>query len=210
MTVAETSNRLDVLLNKTMRGIVINEYDKSLYLTEAQKKYVEAALSSYEYGDMIRHILGKLLIEEELEATDADDESTATLIILNIKENVKQIVYEITNDSIMTIPMDYNDIHEILASPFRKPDPSIAYRVTKNNKINLHTSETFVKYSYIYCKIPLPIVLENLPDDLEIQGVEVELESELPYDSMIAVIKLASELIYEDKARFMPKAEAEQ
>jgi hypothetical protein len=210
MTTEETSNRLDVYLNKSMGGIVVNEYDKSLYLTDAQSMYVEEALANYEYGDKLRHILGKLLIEEEKDVNDAEDESTAAITHILISDDVKQIVFERTNDTIETIPLDYNDITEIEDNPFRQPNAAIAYRVTDNNKIKLYSSEVYAKYTYIYCKIPVPIVLEDLPDELELQGIERATESELPYDSVLQVIKLASELIYKDKARFMQKAEPQK
>ena len=206
MTVEETSNILDTSLNKSYQGLIVNEYIKSIYLTRAQDVFVDNMLAQYEYGDKIRHILGTLLIEDEKDATDIDDTET-DITILVLDENIKAIVYERMNDTIETIPLDFNDIHAVKLSPFRQPSPEIAYRITYSaNRIKLLSSETFAKYYYIYCKIPTPIVLEDLPDQLELQGISDETESEFPYDSMLKVIELASELLYRDKARFMPKA----
>ncbi len=202
MTVQEISNRLDTLLNKTSKGIIINEYFKSLYLTQAQAYFVDHTLKTYEYGDNIRHILGKLLKEKTI-TTPSGTEQGIQLLVL--EPDVKQIIYERTNDVIETIPMDYNDIYSNINSPFRKPNSKIAYRVTVDDRIKLYLSETFLKYYYIYCKVPGAIVLEDFPDNLEIQGVGTERQSELPYDSIIRVIEIASNLIYKNKARFIQK-----
>jgi len=204
MIVQEISDRLDTLLNKNSKGIIINEYFKSLYLTQAQAYFVDHILKTYEYGDAIRHILGKILVE----VTNIPGDVIGTedgIQILPLVAAVKQILYERTNDIIETIPLDYNDIHATINNPFRKPSAEIAYRNTMDNKIKLYTSETFLKYHYIYCKIPGPIILENFPDNLSIQGLGVETESELPYDSILRVIEIASNLIYKNKARFVQK-----
>jgi len=201
MTVQEISNRLDTLLNRNSKGIIINEYMKSLYLTQAQTYFIEHILKTYEYGDAIRHVLGKLLIEETLTAADViGTEDGIQILPLDLK--VKQIIYERTNDIIETIPLDFNDIYSTINNPFRKPNTKISYRSTLDDKIKLYTSESFLKYYYIYCKITGPIVLEDFPDNLTIQGIGVESESELPYDSILRVIEIASNLIYKNKARF--------
>lgn len=204
MTVQEISDRLDTLLNKNSKGIVINEYFKSLYLTQAQTYFVDHILKTYEYGDNIRHILGKLLKEETKVAGDVIG-TEDNIVLLTLDSSVKQIIYEKTNDTMETIPLDYNDIYSTINNPFRVPNSEIAYRSTMDNKIRLFISETFLKYFYIYCKIPGPIILEDFPDGLTIQGIGVETTSELPYDSIIRVVEVASNLIYKDKARFIQK-----
>ena len=204
MTVNEISDRLDTLLNKTSQGIIVDEYIKSLYLTEAQSYFVDQILKAYEYGDHIRHVLGKLLVEKTLTSSSGTE---LGLHLLPLEADVKQIVYERTNDVIETIPMDYNDIYSIINNPFRKPSTKIAYRVTVDNRIKLYTSETFLKYYYIYCKVPEAIILENLPSGLELQGITTEQTSELPYDSILQIIEMASELIYKNKMRFAPKTQ---
>ena len=209
MTVQEISNRLDTLLNKNSKGIVINEYFKSLYLTQAQAYFVEHVLKTYEYGDAIRHLLGVLLKEKTLVTGDISGTEEG-IILLPLEIDVKQILYERTNDVVETIPLDYNDIYSTINNPFRKPNDKISYRGTVDNRIKLYTSETFLKYYYIYCKVPNAIVLEDLPDSLEVQGMTTEQESELPYDSIIRVIEIASNLIYKNKARFIQKEQPAQ
>lgn len=207
MTVHEISNRLDTLLNKNSKGIIINEYFKSLYLTQAQVYFVEHILKTYEYGDNIRHILGKLLKEKTITTPSGTE---LGLQLLPLEPDVKQIIYERTNDTIETIPMDWNDIYSTINNPFREPNSKIAYRVTVDDRIKLYLSETFIKYYYIYCKVPEAIVLEDLPDSLSVQLVGVEQESELPYDSVIRVIEIASNLIYKNKERFIQKEQPQQ
>lgn len=204
MEAREISDRIDYALSKSGGGIAVDEYSKSLYVTRAQSYVVDKALREYEYGDNIRHILGKLLIEKTLGPTDIITTGVGT-IDLPLEPDVKQIVYEVTNTNLETIPMDYNDIHEITRSVFRKPSSEIAYRVTEDNVCKLYTSEAFVNYKYIYCKTPKPIVLEALPLGLAVQGVSTELTSELPYDTVLRVVDVAAQLLFRDKAKFAPK-----
>lgn len=179
-------------------------------MTRAQSEFVDTVLMQYEYGDHIRHILGKLLVEKIL--TGADVSGTGDgFVVLPLETAVKQIVYEVTNDVIETIPLDFNDIHDTTRkNPFRVPNADIAYRVTLDNNINLFTSETLLKYHYIYCKVPGPIILENLPHELKVQGLSVSTTSELPYDSILQIINLAAQELFNDKARFAPKQQKEQ
>lgn len=206
MTTAEVSNRIDYALSKSYGGLAVDEYNKSLYATRAQALVVDKALATYEYGDNIRHILGKLLVEKTLTSSDVITAGDGWQL-LPLDSGIKQIVYEVTNSSLETIPMDYNDIHEILKSPFRKPNEDIAYRVTADLTFKLYTSETLINYFYVYCKTPKPIVLENMPSGLTVQGVGTVLTSELPYDTTLRVIDVAAHLLFKDKAKFAPRKE---
>lgn len=200
MEVQEISNRLDYALSKAEGGIILDEYNKSLYLTKAQTTLVEAALTNYEYGDILRHILGKLI--QSYNATTFVS-TEANWYTIPAPTEVKSVFYEVLNtDNIKVIPLDYNDIHKIRNNPFRKPDKKIAYRVTGNNIFSIFTTETPVKYTCVYCKEPGPVVLENLPTTLAIKGVNTPTTSVLPYDSIIKIIELAVRLILQDKQIF--------
>lgn len=208
MTVNEISDRLDEILSSNYGGIKVNEYVKSLYLTQAQQAYVTGVLSAYEYGDKLRHLVGPLLVDGKIEGTSFTQKSNWVEAEFNVP--VEQIVYEKVNDSIMTIPLDYNDIHFTLDNPFRKPDITIAYRNVASGKIILFCSESIDNYYYIYCKIPKPIILENLPTGLDVQGETTSQTSVLSYESILNIIDLAAELLVKDKARFAPKPEKEE
>ncbi len=195
MTLEEISNRLDTLLD----GNKINEYEKSLYLTQAQNIFVSTVLKNYEYSDEMRHMLGPMLIEQTAIPTLV----SGNQFQVTLDDNIKSIVYE-KIDTYTTIPLDWNDIHYTLKNPFREPNESIAYRVTLGKKAFLYAL-TASNYYYVYCKIPNPIILQDLPDGLEIQGISTATECELNDDSTLSVIDAAFNLIVKNKALFAPK-----
>ena len=205
MTVEEISSRLDEELQRRIGGIIVDEYTKSLYLTKAQSVFVTEVLRNYEYGDEIRHILGKLLKSEKEASFSPGTQGSHTVVL---QSDIKAIVYESVDDSKPVIPLDWNDIHYTLKNPFREPDDSIAYRVTENNKAYIFSKPAPISYEYVYCEIPKPVVLENLPPGLEIQNVTTETESVLPYDSILTVITLAADLIYKDTMKFANTGQA--
>jgi len=209
MTAREISDRLDAALVKKAGGITLDEYEKSIVLTKAQSLFIDKVIKMYEYGDNIRHILGKLIVSDELNPTDVIFTGDG-FVRLPIASDIRQILFEKTNVSIETIPMDYNDIHNILSNPFRKPNEKIAYRVTADNIIDLYTSEVFTKYSYIYCKDPNPIILEALPYNLSIGGLTVPTVPEIPDGSTLRVIELAAALIVREVSRVAPKQQPEK
>ncbi len=207
MEVQEISSRLDYALQKAKGGLILDEYTKSIYLTKAQVMFVESVLARYEYGDSLRHVLGRMLVPVEdttVVATDGDKYSFDSPL------DVKSIVYEIANDTIPVIPLDHNDEHEVTASPFRKPYPDLAYRITGNKIFTIFSSETITKFYYIYCKEPKAIVLETLPSGLKIRTIGTATASELPYDSVLKVIDMAVLEILKDRARLAPAQEQEK
>jgi hypothetical protein len=208
MEVQEISSRVDYALQQSKGGIILDEYQKSLYLTKAQSLFVEAMLAQYEYGDALRHVLGNLIITSD-DATITDDGDSFYSLVPN--EDILSILYEEINSlHIPIIPLDYNDIHDARVNPFRKPYKNLAYRITGNKKLTIFSSEIVVKYLYIYCKIPKPIVLETIPTELAIQEVETELTSELPYDSVLKVIDLAVQEVLKDIQRINPPKQVKE
>ena len=209
MTTREISDRFDSAVAKLYGGLSMNEYEKSIVLSKAQSFFVDKILKIYEYGDAIRHILGKLIVEKELTPSDVLFTGDG-YIKLPIEVDIRQILFERTNVSIETIPMDYNDIHDTLGNPFREPNSKIAYRVTGDNIISLYTSEAFVKYFYVYCKEPVPIVLETLPYGLKVGNTNTETTSELPDESVLKIIEIAANLSIKEVTRLAPKEQPEK
>jgi hypothetical protein len=208
MEVQEISSRLDYALQQAKGGLILDEYQKSLYITKAQVLFVDDVLSKYEYGDTIRHILGPLIVKAE--ETSFSNEGT-DLYGVTPEFGIKSILYEEVNAQVMTIPLDYNDIHDARVNPFRKPYKKLAYRITGNDILTIFSSEIPTVYKYDYCKEPQAIVLETIPTELAIQGIETETESELPYDSVMKVIDLAVVEILRDIQRLTPpKQEAKK
>jgi len=199
MTVKEISDSLDVLLGP----VKLNEYDKSVYLTQAQEFFVDKILKVYEYGEEIRNILGPLLVTKE----EVPQLVTGNKYSVPLADDIKAIIYEVCDDERVTVPLDWNDIHYTLKNPFREPNEDIALRTTFNGIAYIYAVPSVSKYTYTYCKTPLPIVLEDLPDSLAINGVNTPTTCELPDGSTDAVIQGAFNLIMKNKSLFMPKEE---
>jgi hypothetical protein len=204
MDVQEISSRLDSALLKASGGLVLDEYVKSLYLTKAQSLFVETVLGQYEYGEVLRHILGSMLVDvEETSFTPVTGQPDMYDAVPPI--DIKSIVYEEVNAQVETIPLDYNDIHDSRVNPFRKPYKKLAYRITGSEKLTIFSTETLARYYFTYCKEPDPIVLEAIPTELAINGIDVEQGSELPYDSILKVIDITVQEIMKDIAKFQPQ-----
>ena len=209
MEIQEISARLDTALQKAKGGLILDEYTKSLYLTKAQALFVEAMLARYEYGDALRHVLGSMLNSVTVNSFTYEGIDLYGLVP---ETDILSILYEELNaEKIATIPLDYNDIHDARVNPFRKPYKKLAYRITGNKKLTIFSTETVTQYFYDYCREPLPIVLEALPSPLNIQGSDTEVNSVLPYDSMLKVIDLAVQEIIKDISILSPpKKEAQK
>lgn len=208
MEAQEISSRLDYALQQTKGGLILDEYQKSLYMTKAQVAFVDSALAQYEYGDVLRHILGRLIVDKTISSFT---ETTPEMYEIEVEGDIKSVLYEEVNAQVMTIPLDYNDIHDARVNPFRKPYKNLVYRITGNEKFLIFSSEIPTSYKYTYCKEPQAIVLEAIPTELAIQGISVETTSELPYDSIIKVIDLAVLEVLKDAQRVtVPKKEAKE
>ena len=199
MEVPEISDRLDYELQKSSNGLRVDEYVKSLRLTEAQSDIVTQVLSSYEYGDQLRHVLEPLLIPAEVGVNDITGPTTGrgcNEFSFNLYErDILAIVYE-RFGTVPVIPLDYNDIHMTLTNPFRKPNPKINYRNSTKDKFTIFSNGDKAIYSYIYCKEPDPIILEDYTGtDLTVGGEQALKTSVLPDHVVLKVIELAAQKI---------------
>ena len=112
MTTEEISNKFDTIVQKAVGGFIMDEYKKSLYLSEAQLVFVRATLKAYEYTDELRHLIGPLLVEVSLGSTDFTQ--TPKYYSTPIDNNViMEVVFEEINDKVPTI-MIYTTLFKIL------------------------------------------------------------------------------------------------
>jgi len=199
MIVQEISDRFDYALKKSVSGLALDEYNKSLYLTKAQLEFVRNIVKVYEYTDEMRHILAPLVQTTTLNSgnfTQTADYYTTSDVLNN---TVLEVVFERLNGSIPLIPLDHNDIHYTINNPFRSPNNKIAYRVTVDDEWRIYTDQTLTAYLYTWVKYPDPIVLEDFTGtDLEISGVVVPTTSELTDDVVIQIISRAVDLSIKD------------
>lgn len=248
MTTQEFSNTFDTLLNSyntqsqfgeqaSKREIVLDEYEKSVLLTQAQdiivKSYFDGTLNQQGQGfdDSTRRQMdfSSLIKIAELAPLDPseaqvqifDDRgivyplprkvvddveiegTTDVLFILNEKltqvcTKGQQRVEQWRKDFVI-VPISYKEYDREMSKPYAQPLKKQAWRLFQNQatgfdinseliprfNVKEETSEgavpvstTFI-YKIRYVKRPTPIVLEDLPNNLEIDGVTTESECEL-------------------------------
>lgn len=245
MTIQEFSNTFDTLLNSyntqsqfgeqaSKWEIVLDEYEKSVLLTQAQdsivKSYFDGTLNQQGQGfdDSARRQIdfSSLIKIAELNPLEGDvsifDErsivyqlprkivngaevegTTDVLFILN--EKLIQTCTD-ANEAILwkkdyvIVPISYKEYDREMSKPYAQPLKKQAWRLFQNQAICFDinseliprfnvtegtegsgedaTTTTFI-YKIRYVKRPQPIILEDLPNNLEIDGVTTESECEL-------------------------------
>lgn len=163
MTVQEFSNEFDVLLNsyasklpegEQISNIVIDEYEKSVFLTKAQEQIVtelytgkNRSLDSFEKNEETRRNLSKLIatysVEERLPSESAlFDES----VVFPIPDDVMYITYEqlkvknITPEcqdkpsiTLQVIPVTQDELLRTSQNPFKGVNKRRAFRLDLND-----------------------------------------------------------------------------
>lgn len=248
MTIQEFSNTFDTLLNSyntqsqfgeqaSKREIVLDEYEKSVLLTQAQdiivKSYFDGSLNQQgqgmddsarrqmDFSSLIKIAELNPLDPNETEIQTFDDRgivyqlprkvvdgtevegTTDVLFILNEKltqvcTKGQQRVEQWRKDFVI-VPISYKEYDREMSKPYAQPLKKQAWRLFQNQatgfdinselipRFNVKeeasggavpTYKSFV-YKIRYVKRPQPIVLEDLPNNLEIDGVTTESECEL-------------------------------
>lgn len=187
--------------------IALDEYEKSVLLTQAQdivvKSYFDKSLNSQgqgfddtprrqvDFSSLIKiaelsPITGKTFDERGLlfqmpKATDRGN-TTDVLFILNEK-----MISE--GKSYVIVPISYREYDREMSKPFAQPLKKQAWRLFQNTqtgfdvmselipKETLHITNPIYRIRYV--RRPVPIVLEDMPDGLSIDGVSTASDCEL-------------------------------
>jgi len=187
-------------------SIEFDEYEKSLFLTKAQEEIVEELYTgktqdgeSYEETERLRRSLAFLNEEKEFspQSSSGYNPISSHSQFFNIGTNVLYITYEavgvasgqddcLTGKMIETIPVRQDWYHRQVDNPFRGISKKRALRLDKKNGIiEIVYPLTIGKYYVRYVRKPNPIILENLPNNLTVNGSgtqsDCELDSHLHY-----------------------------
>lgn len=202
MNTQEFSNAFDTLLNSydtqsqfgeqtSKREIVLDEYEKSLYLTKAQEEVVVNFYNgknpygdSFESTEEMRRYLESLVktkvysTEEQVDGTGVSIDS----VFYQLPEDVafitmEQVTYEdealgcYSGSTATVYPVTQDEYSRIKNNPFRGPTRYKAIRLdTGNNTVELVSKYKIGEYLLKYLSRPEPIILEDLPNDLTIEG----------------------------------------
>ena len=199
MTIEEFSNEFDVLLNSYAannpfgigQGLTqLDEYEKSILLTEAQESVVRDLYNGKLTGDGFesteeqRRNLDSLVNTLELTSKDiskpkmSDDSE-----FFQLPSDVWFITYESVllfdeslgcknNTRADVIPVRQDEYHIIKNNPFRGPSDKRVIRIdTGSSVIELISKYTIQSYFIKYLSKPKPIILQDITDEnLSING----------------------------------------
>ena len=208
MTTEEFSNEFDTLLNsystieafgKTPSTVELDEYEKSIFLTNAQEEIVISMYNgknpfgdSFERTEEIRRYLSTLI--KTYTTTDKKVGYTGlskSSVFFELPDDLWFITYESVNlkddglgcmngEDVSVIPITQDEYHRIRKNPFRGTNERRALRLDLSGKVVEIISKYNVEsYLIRYLSRPTPIVLTDLADNLSINGTSVKTECEL-------------------------------
>lgn len=202
MTIQEFSNIFDTLLNSynttaqfgeqaSKREIVLDEYEKSVYLTKAQEEVVTNFYNgknpygdSFESTEEMRRYLENLVktkvysTTEQVSGTGVSDNSVFYKLPNDVAFiTMEQVTYNdkslgcYNGSTAAVYPVTQDEYSRIKNNPFRGPTRYKAIRLdTGDNTVELISKYKIGKYLLKYLSRPEPIILEDLPNGLTIEG----------------------------------------
>ena len=208
MTIEEFSNEFDVLLNSyaannpfgTGQGPTqLDEYEKSILLTEAQEGIVKDLYNGrltgegFESTEEQRRSLDNLVKTVEPTALDNTTKGlSSNSKFFQLPSDVWFITYEsalLSDDSLGcknnikadVIPVRQDEYHSIKNNPFRGPSDKRVLRIdTGSSVIELISKYNIQSYFIKYLSKPKPIILEDITNDnLSINGETQKMDCEL-------------------------------
>lgn len=208
MTIEEFSDEFDVLLNSyaannpfdTGQGLTqLDEYEKSVLLTEAQESIVRDLYNGKLTGDGFesteeqRRNLESLVNTLELTSEDiSKPKMSDNSEFFQLPSDVWFITYESVllsdkslgcknNTRVDVIPVRQDEYHNIKNNPFRGPSDKRVLRIdTGSSVIELISKYTIQSYFIKYLSKPKPIILQDITDEnLSINGETKRMGCEL-------------------------------
>lgn len=168
----------------------LNDYEISLYLTQAHRELVNNYYNgnykgdSIESSEKVRSLLNKYIKEGSITDIDFTMETTMygirrTLISLpsNVWRLLSETIIDDGNMAILVKPITYDDWQLAAENPFRKPNSHKAWRLDINvgdepkRQIIIMADRVFKEYKFVYLKYPDAIILSDLDDTLP--GLEI-------------------------------------
>lgn len=202
MTLLEFSKEFDVLYNNIMsnKSIGITEYEKSVFLTRTQEELVISLYKGNSISDSafeetednrryISHLIATSSINTKEEGCIGVSENSQ---FFKLPEKVLYITYEsatIDNPenkcnntvTIPVVPTTQDKYNKIRRNPFRNTNERRALRLDYSKDIvEIISKYSISKYNIKYIKVPPPIITEDLPEGITINGINMKSESILP------------------------------
>lgn len=201
MTREEFSNEFDTMLNSysipakfgeesTRQSIVLDEYEKSLFLTKAQEELVTSLYNgknpygdSFESTEEMRRYLSNLVVEKYLKPITNTSGTplgiTSTSTFFTLPEDLWFITFESVildnskckDTAYMTVyPTKQDEYLKIKDNPFRGANDRRALRLDlSEGNVEIICKYMIAVYYLRYIKKVPPIILTDLPEGLTIE-----------------------------------------
>lgn len=234
MTNEEFSNQFDVALDSYRRfkdfdnkelgdSLDFNEYEKSVFLTEAQNNVVlsyysgdSIHLHTFEKTEEVRRYLNSLVETKVL--TDSLSGKTglsSKSTFFNLPEDLMFITYEqavlssgnkcLDGRTVVVIPVEQDDYWYLSQNPFKGVGQNRAFRLDISKDVVEIVAEDKIKqYLVRYIRKPRPIILTGL-GEVSIEGVSEETPCELHEMLHQEILDNAVRLAVSSKALFNGK-----
>lgn len=234
MTNEEFSNQFDIILDSYRRfkdfdnkelgdSLDFNEYEKSVFLTEAEKDVIlsyysgdSTHLDTFEKTEEIRRYLNvlvetKVIKDKVSEKTGLSSKST----FFSLPADLMFITYEqvvLSSDSkcldgktVVVVPVEQDDYWYMSQNPFKGVNENRAFRLdVATDTVEIIAKDSIVEYLVRYIRKPKPIILTNL-GDLSIEGESKVTECELPEVLHQEILNTAVRLAVSSKTLFNGK-----
>lgn len=234
MDTTEMSDLFDELINAYSQTpdnpkdpLVFNEYQKSLFLTDAQEQLVISLYNGknsmgnmFELTEEDRRLLSGLIRSVTLQPTNEQNNTCNTCTryqhittnsqFFRLPPDLMFITYEscnfssddscLNNKTVQVYPTTQDEFHKINKNPFRGPNGNRVLRLDIQNNIVELVSKTPIKNYFVrYIKKPRPIILVDLDGDLSIQDQQSIMNSELNSLLHEKIVRLAVQLALQTK-----------
>lgn len=193
MTNIEFDTQFDIFYNNIASNAApsINSYEKSVFLTQAQKDIIlglyngrEVPGLSFESTEEARRYLSNLVKSKEVIIEDINSliELPDKLWFITLEESTfnDESIDCLTGKTAEVVPIVQDELYSTLQNPFKGPSKRRVIRTDVEGKIKLYSKYKIGKYKVTYLEQPNPIILEDLSDyNLSIEGISVESESNI-------------------------------
>ena len=203
MTIEEFSNEFDVLLNSYITinqdSFKLDEYEKSVLLTESQEAVIKELYSGklagegFEETEEIRRGLDSLVNTLELTSKDISKPKMSDKSqFFQLPPDIWFITYESAllsdeslgcknNTRVIVIPIRQDEYHSVESNPFRGPSDKRVLRIdTGSSIVELISKYNIKSYFVKYLSKPKPIILQDISNEnLTINGEKLKMGCKL-------------------------------
>lgn len=191
MTTQEFSLEFDLIYNNIMSNQApgLSEYEKSLFLTQAQEALVLDIYSGklgspFEGSEEVTDYLSPLVKQTTVDTAISGNGMDSRSVFFKIPEDVWFKTGEkamIMSDSLEcngcnkrevdVVPVTQDTLYRTKNSPFRGPNERRVLRLDSGvYNVELISKYPIISYTLRYLSKPEPIILDNLTDGLTIEG----------------------------------------